>query len=303
MTSAYCKYGFETTYGSGTTSTWYKLYANNVNTDESYSSITVENPYDGRPLPRIYNTTKTISGTITCTLDYATLQRLISCVTWNVDTYGTYHYYTAINDSKTYSLVIQIADYTDTSNYVTTYSGVIITQLKVAYKIKELSTIEISFIAQSKTIETSVNSPDDFTVNNKSFMDYEQTINYYRSYSDITNVSAMLLTISRTVDENTHIIGSQTPLKFYDSGYMSVTVELTFSEDEYDIFSKFSSGAIFSFQCGQNPDDLAIWPYFFLIDPVTLVTLTHSISSAGKVEKRVTFKGGMDSIIKLGTLS
>jgi len=301
MTSAYCKYGFETTYGSGTTSTWYKLYANNVNTDESYTHVNQEYSIARRVLPSKFNTTKTISGSITCALDYATLQRLMRNIMWGSPV-GGYYYFFQISDSTINSLVIQIADYTDTANYVTTYSGIIITQLKIAYKIKELSTIEISFIAQSKTVESSESAPDNFTIDNKSFVDYEQKISYDSSYSEVINSSALLITINRTVDENTHIIGSQTPLKFYDSGYMSIAAELTFSENEYSIFSKFSDNLVTTFKCGQNPDDLSIWPYYIEFVNVSLLTLTHSISAAGKVEKRVTFEGNIGTSIKLGAL-
>ncbi len=288
MTTAYCKYGFESSYGSGTTSTWYSVYVSNIDISmaKTYVDYNTDSAYSDQ-VPHKLLTSQSITGTMTFVYDWSSLSRFLYAIAWN--TYAlNYINFTHISDSTNYSMVLEVSDYTSTNNYTVTYSGVVITDVKILYRINDYIQVEVSFTASNYTIEEDPTKPPATVNYPMSFIDTR----IYLAYTDSTasydlNLSAISVTISRKINTDTSIIGSSSKLKFYDNGYITITGEFTFSEEEYNIYKEIKEKSLIELRVGTSTSSR-----YISFRPIYIMNEGRTISSGGKVEKSFSFTGG-----------
>jgi len=297
MTSAYCKYGFETAFGNGTPSSWEYMLVSNVTlsiqtTSQSYNNYNISTPYSYQVANELI-TQEAVSGSFTFYYTNKTMLDFMKAICWNTPTVSGNIYIIPITDSSLYSMVIEMGDFKDSDNFAFRLNGVIIDSIKFNCRLNDYITVEVGFVAQSYTSLDTTSEASFIDRTPRTFLDFSYTSAGFVDGSTVylTNLSACSISIKRSLSTDSYIIGSSNIHNFYDSGYAIVTCEITYSEDEYASYDKFFDSAyLSSMALGINANEQ------FRLDILENRGLNQSISyninTAGKIEKSLTFKCG-----------
>lgn len=305
MTTAYCKYGFESgSFGSGTTSTWEYMPVSNVTlsiqtASQSYNKYTIGDPRSYQVADELI-TQSAVSGSFTFYYTTKTMVDFLKAMCWNTPSSGNL-YIVPITDTPFYSMTIEMGDITGSNEFGFRLSGVIINSLKFNCRINDYITVEIGFVAQSYTPleETSIEDYVERTV--KTFLDssYNSATMVGDSTINLTNLSAYTIALSRSLTSDTYIIGSKDIHRFYDVGYTTVTCDITYSDEEYATYDQFfDSSTLSTITLGMGANEH--FTLYILETQGMNQGISYNLNAAGKTEKTLSFKCGHNLQMNFG---
>lgn len=239
-------------------------------------------------IPTSIQTGVDISGTFTCYYESSTIINNLFTAIANSDISTDDGYVLDMayfSPSSIKSLVLEVSDNNDSLHYTKAYTGVVITEIKVIAKVKELVKLEVSFVAQDATNCSSYVEMDNYSQTLVSFADVYAEMYFADSSSLILTTSSVSIDIRRSVSK-THVIGSSNIILPCDSDYVSVTANLQFYGEAYDVANKLNTTTITScsFVLPSN--------YDIMLSPAYIMSSPRTNKVAGVVETSMTLSGG-----------